>query len=63
MDVDVGELFGELTGYCGGLGILLAIAVVVSEGDGLVWWDSDTFAGDGSDFVPEFLDVGSEVDG
>ena len=61
--VDVGELFGELFGYCSGFRVGLASAVLIFEGDGLVWGDFDSFAGDTSYFVPKTFDVGFVGDG
>ena len=53
VDVDACELFSELLGYCGGLGVDLAGAFAVFERDGLVRGDFGSCAGDGSDGVPE----------
>ena len=60
---DVGELLCELIGYCSGFRVGLVASVVVFEGDGLVWGDSDLLAREGADFVPESLDIGSVGNG
>ena len=53
VDVDACELFSELLGYCGGLGVDLVGAFTVFERDGLVRGDFGSCAGKGSDGVPE----------
>ena len=44
VDVNIGEKFGELFGYCRGFRICLAGAIAVGERDRLVRGDLDSFS-------------------
>ena len=63
MDSGVGEQFGEVFSYCGGLGAGLGVAISGCERDGLVRGNFGPLAGETPDCVPESLDIGSMGDG
>ena len=53
----VGELLGEMFGYCGVIGACGGVAITCGEGDGLVGRNSGPLTGEIPDSAPESLYV------